>query len=353
MASIVTTASCFPTHYYSQETLTGLLRAYWEKARHRVDRLERLHENMAVRGRFLALPVEEYVALDGFGATNDAWIRVATEVGERALCELLNKAGLTPEAVAQLTFTTVTGVAAPSLDARLMNRIPFSPHLKRMPLFGLGCLGGAAGVARVADYLAGHPGEAAILLAVELCSLTVQPADISVANVIACGLFGDGAAAVLMVGPDHPLAKPGRPKVIASRSIFFPDTERVMGWDVTNTGFRVVLNAAVPEIARTRLRPAVDTFLAERGLTVADMGYWVAHPGGPKVITAMEEGLELPPEALRRSRDSLAEVGNISSVSILLILEKTLAEETPPPGAYGLMVAMGPAFCAELVLLQW
>jgi alkylresorcinol/alkylpyrone synthase len=353
MAFIAATATGFPPHYYSQEELTARLRSYWERGRSNVDRLERLHQNMAVNGRYLALPVEQYPALSGFGATNNAWIDVATRVGESTLCSLLARAGLPASEISQLTVTTVTGVAAPSLDARLMNRLPFSVHLKRVPLFGLGCLGGVAGVARVADYLRGHPGEAAILLAVELCSLTLQPGDISVANVIACGLFGDGAAAVLLVGPDHPLARPGSPRVVASRSFFFHDTERVMGWDVTDTGFRVVLNAAVPEIARTRLRPAVDSFLAEHGLALGDVAHWIAHPGGPKVIAAMEEGLDLPPEALRFSRESLAEVGNISSVSVLLILDKTLGAVRPSPGAYGMMVAMGPAFCAELVLLQW
>jgi alkylresorcinol/alkylpyrone synthase len=233
-----------------------------------------------------------------------------------------------------------------------MNRIPFSVNLKRAPLFGLGCLGGVAGIARVTDYLRGHSAEAAILLSIELCSLTLQPQDLSIANIISSGLFGDGAAAVLLVGVDHPLARAGQPQVIDSRSFFFANTERVMGWDVTDTGFKVVLSADVPDIARTQLRPAIEAFLADRGLGMGDIAHWIAHPGGPKVIQSMEEGLGLNGDTFRLSRESLARVGNVSSASVLFVLAETLATRQAP-GTYGLMLAMGPAFCAELVLLRW
>lgn len=219
-------------------------------------------------------------------------------------------------------------------------------------------MGGVAGLARVADYLQGHPDEAAILLAIELCSLTIQPDDYSVADLIASGLFGDGAAAVLLVGDQHPLAGTG-PRVVANRSCFFPDTEEVMGWEVTDNGFKVVLNAAVPDLARDRLRPLVTAFLAEHNLALADVDHWIAHPGGPKVIEALEEGLGLEARALQLTRQSLTEVGNLSSASVLLILKETLARRRAAPageataGDIGLMLAMGPAFCAELALLQW
>jgi alkylresorcinol/alkylpyrone synthase len=234
-----------------------------------------------------------------------------------------------------------------------MNRIPFSSNLKRVPIFGLGCLGGVAGVARVADYLRGHPDEAAILLSIELCSLTIQPDDLSIANIISSGLFGDGAASVLMVGKRHPLAQPGHPQVVDSQSIFFPNTERVMGWDVGERGFKVVLSADVPEIAGTHLRPEIDSFLCHHNLQIGDIARWIAHPGGPKVTQALQDSLQLDDDALHLSRESLARVGNVSSASVLFILHETLSRCQPAPGEYGLMIAMGPAFCAELVLLQW
>jgi alkylresorcinol/alkylpyrone synthase len=234
-----------------------------------------------------------------------------------------------------------------------MNRIPFSRGMKRLPLFGLGCMGGAAGIARTADYLQGHPQEAVILFAVELCSLTIQRDDLSMANLIASGLFGDGAATVLMVGDDHPLARAGLPRVIDSQSHFFPQTEHIMGWDVTNSGFRVLLSADIAALAQSEVRPSMEAFLGRHNLTIADIDHWLVHPGGPRVIQALENGLGLPEEALSLSWETLAEAGNISSGSVLLILDKMMKRSQPKPGKYGVLMAMGPAFSAELVLLRW
>ncbi len=333
--------------------MLAALRKHWANGHSNLDRLERIHHNVGVNGRHLALAIDEYESLNGLEAKNNAWIRCALDLGETVLCSLLEKAKMKPDEISQIIFTTVTGIGVPSIDARLMNRIPFSPNLKRLPLFGLGCVAGAAGIARLADYLAGHPGEAAILLSIELCSLTIQSDDFSIANIISSGLFGDGSAAVLMVGKDHPQAGNGLPRVIDNRSIFFPNTEQVMGWDVGDRGLKIVLSAEVSELAEVHLRGGVEAFLAEHGLSIGDIRHWIAHPGGPKVIQAMEKGLGLNEHALDLSRESLAAVGNISSTSVLLILEETLAPVQPEPGTYGLLMAMGPGFCAELVLLQW
>ena len=353
MPTINAVSHAFPNHYYRQDEMLAALHEHWAKGHSNLARLERIHHNVGVTGRHLALPMEDYESLQGFSAKNDAWIRCALDLGETVLCNLFEKVSVKPGEVSQMIFTTVTGIGVPSVDARLMNRIPFSANLKRVPLFGLGCVAGAAGVARLADYLRGHPDEAAVLLSIELCSLTIQPDDFSIANIISSGLFGDGAAAVLMVGDDHPQAGSGLPRVIDSRSIFFPNTEHVMGWEVENTGLKIVLSADVAQLAEVQLRPGVDAFLAEHGLSIEDITHWIAHPGGPKVIQAIETGLGLGEHALDLSRESLAAVGNISSTSVLLILEETLSRFQPEPGTYGLLMAMGPAFCAELVLLQW
>jgi alkylresorcinol/alkylpyrone synthase len=231
-----------------------------------------------------------------------------------------------------------------------MNRLGLSPSVKRVPIFGLGCVAGAAGVARVADYLHAFPDQVAVLLSVELCSLTLQRHDLSVPNLIASGLFGDGAAAVVLSGRERAL--PG-PRVMATRSVFYPDSERVMGWDVTSAGFKIVLSAEVPEVVARHLRHDVDAFLAERGLGRRDIRVWAAHPGGPKVLQATEQALELHGGELEAAWRSLREVGNLSSTSVLLVLQESLARTDVPPGAWGMMVAMGPGFCSELVLLQW
>ena len=349
---IAAVGHAFPPHFYDQDTLIAAFRELWGKRHYNLDRLERLHRNVLVGGRHLALPVEEYAGLDTWGKANDAWIRVAQETGEAAVRAALAKAGLEPADVDALYTVTVTGVATPSLDARLVNRLQLRPDVKRVPIFGLGCLAGAAGVARAADYLTGHRDEVAVLLSVELCSLTLQPEDLSIPNLIASGLFGDGAAAVVMVGSERAAESAG-PEVLASRSAFYYDTERVMGWDISERGFQVVLSAEVPEMVRRHLRQDVDAFLAEQGLERGDVSTWVAHPGGPKVLEAMQEELELPREALALTWRSLQEVGNLSSTSVLLVLEETLEGHRPAPGSLGLLLAMGPGFCSELVLLRW
>ena len=206
------------------------------------------------------------------------------------------------------------------------------------------------GITRASDYLRAFPGEAVVLLSVELCSLTLQRRDLSIPNIIATGLFGDGAAAVAIVGAERTASGP---RVVASRSIFYRDTERVMGWDITADGFSVVLSAEIPHLVKREMRRDVDSFLSSRGLTLGDIEVFVCHPGGPKILEAFQEALGVPEEALSLTWDTLRRVGNLSSASVLLVLDDTLKTKSPAPGAYGLLMAMGPGFCSELVLLQW
>lgn len=352
---IAAVGSALPPHQYDQETLLAAFRRHWAKRHHNLARLEQLHRNVLVGGRHLALPIEEYEGLETWGQANDAWIRVAQEVGAEAIGTALARAGLGPGDVDTLITVSVTGVATPSLDARLVNRLGLNPRVKRLPVFGLGCVAGAAGVARAADAVRAFPGEVAVLLSVELCSLTLQLQDLSIPNLIASGLFGDGAAAVVVAGAERVLpdaVDPG-PRVVASRSVFYPDTEQVMGWDISERGFQIVLSAQVPEVVRDHLRADVDQFLADHGLVRDDVASWVCHPGGPKVLEAMAESLELPDGALDVTWRSLREVGNLSSTSVLMVLEETMASHRPEPGAPGMLLALGPGFCSELVLLEW
>jgi alkylresorcinol/alkylpyrone synthase len=347
---IAAVGRAFPPHYYDQDALLLALRERWSGQLFNPERLERLHHKVLVGGRHLALPMEDYAGLTTWGKANDAWIRVAQEVGGAAVLDALGRAGLRPDDVDALIFVTVTGVATPSIDARLVNRLRLPARIKRMPIFGLGCVAGAAGVARAADYVRAFPDQVAVLLSVELCSLTLQPRDLSIPNLIATGLFGDGAAAVVVTGERRPA---DGPRVVATRSVFYPDSERVMGWDISENGFGIVLSAEVPEVVRRHLPGDVDAFLAGQGLSRGDIASWVCHPGGPKVLEAMEEALELPAEALTLTWKSLREVGNLSSTSVLLVLADTLENRRPAPGSWGVLLAMGPGFCSELVLLRW
>lgn len=326
--------------------------------------LERFHRSAKVRTRHFALPLEEYAGLRGFGDTNDRFIQAAVEYGGQAIRGALAQAGLQPSDIDLLMFTTVTGVAAPSIDARIAPAIGLRPDVKRLPLFGLGCVGGAAGIARVADYLRAWPDQVAVLLSVEMCSLTLQHDDRSISNLVGSALFGDGAAAVVVAGADRRLAenvppalpdgtRPATPRIVATRSRLYPDSERVMGWDIDGRGFRIVLGAEVPELVREHLGTDVETFLAEHGLKVDDVATWVSHPGGPKVLEALAETLRLPADALALTWRSLRSVGNLSSASVLHVLRDTISERRPPPGSPALLLALGPGFCSELVLLRW
>ncbi|HEX3781343.1 MAG TPA: 3-oxoacyl-[acyl-carrier-protein] synthase III C-terminal domain-containing protein [Pseudonocardiaceae bacterium] len=341
-------------HRYPQAELTDVFAALCLPAAEdgRRSLARRLHTSAKVANRHLALPLEEYARIDGFTAANDAFLSVAVDLGAQAVAGAVKEAGLDISDVDLIVSTTVTGIAVPSLDARIAGRLGLRPDVKRVPLMGLGCVASAAGIARVHDHLLGAPDAVAVLVAVELCSLTVQRGDPTTANMVAAGLFGDGAAAVVLLGADRGRAVTG-PRVVASRSHLYPNTERAMGWDVGSSGLRIVLGTEVPELVSTYLGGDVAGLLADHGLTIADIGTWVCHPGGPKVIEAIQDSLGLPPAALELTWRSLREVGNLSSASVLHVLRDTLALRPPNADDWAVLMAMGPGFCAELVLLRW
>jgi alkylresorcinol/alkylpyrone synthase len=342
-----------PSHYADQEMLIAAFRKGWSEQHHNLERLEELHRAVQVNGRYLALPIAEYAALGSFAKRNQAWRRVGAELGEAAIRSALQSADLSPRDIDALFFVTVTGISTPSLDATLVNRLGFRSDIKRTPIFGLGCVAGAAGAARASDYLRAFRDHTCVLLSVELCSLTLQREDLSVANIIASGLFGDGAAAVVFAGAGRRDSPRRGPQILATRSVFYPDTERVMGWDLVDGGFKVVLSAKVPQLATQNIRRDVDSFLGEHHLSRAQITHWIAHTGGPKVLEAFQSALELPAQALERSWRSLSETGNLSSASVLFVLGELLEARTAKSGDYGLLLAMGPGFCSELVLLRW
>jgi alkylresorcinol/alkylpyrone synthase len=247
----------------------------------------------------------------------------------------------------------VTGVGAPTIDVRLANRLHLRSDLKRLPFFGLGCVGGASGLARLYDYLRAWPDHVGVLLAVELCSLAFQVGDRSAANFIASGLFADGAAAVVCVGAERArrLGLAG-PRILGTRSVLYPQTERAMGWDVGGAGFSIVLSPDVPALVRENVGNNVDEFLGDHGICRTDIDTWICHPGGPKILNALAESLQLRNGELDLTWRCLRDCGNMSSASALFVLQATLAAGSWSPGSPGLLLAMGPGFSAEFVLLQ-
>jgi alkylresorcinol/alkylpyrone synthase len=333
----------FPPNRHSQDEVISALAGFAGPE------FRRFAATSGVETRQLALPLSRYPELSGFTEANDAYLDIALELGERALKSALAQAEIEPSEVDVVFSTTVTGLTVPSLEARLASRLGFRRDVKRVPLFGLGCVAGAAGMARVHDYLRAFPGQVAALLAVELCSLTIQREDRSLANLVASSLFGDGAAAVIATGADRTSAGP---KLLATRSATYPDTEDVLGWNIGTDGFQIVLSVEIATVVEKYLGDDVRNFLADYGLTTADISSWVLHAAGPKVIDAVENALDVPADAFDLTRKSLRNNGNLSSVSVLDILQDTMTDP-PPPGSVGLMIAMGPGFSAELVLLGW
>lgn len=347
---IASAASALPKNKYDQRILLAALKQFWGAKLDNPQFMERLHQRVGVESRHLALPMQDYYGITTWGKANNHWIDVALDLSEEALTLALDRAGLDKSTLGAIFFVSVTGIASPSVDARLVNRMRLPVNIKRVPIFGLGCVAGAAGVARAADYVKAYPNQVAAVIAVELCSLTLQHDDLSIANLISSGLFGDGAGIALVAGDE--VAATG-PRILATRSVFYPDTEHVMGWDISEKGFRIVLSREVPEVVEQNLAGDVDAFLASEGLTRADIGSWVLHTGGPRVLEATTTALGLPPDALDASWACLRRTGNLSSASVLLVLEEVMMNRRPPAGTYSLMAAMGPAFCSELILLRW
>jgi alkylresorcinol/alkylpyrone synthase len=373
MSCVVAVEPVLPEHVYTQEEITDVVGPLVAPDPARTAVLRRLHASAGVDHRHLVLPLEEYAGLHSLGATNAVFIREGALLAERACRQVLAAAGLRSEDVDHVFATSVTGVAAPSLDVLLSERLGLRSDVRRTPSFGLGCAGGAGGLARVHDHLLGRPGDVSLLVSVELCSLTLQHGDASTANMVASGLFGDGAAAAVVVGATHPLAGPTadaaqadpdvsadpperrarrRATVVDTRSRLYPGTTGALGWEVRDTGFAIVLSAGLPDLLRAHLLADVKGLLAEHGLTPGEIPTWVVHAGGPRVIDAVRDALGLAEDAVRESRESLACAGNLSSASVLDVLARTLAHTEAPPGSPVVLMAFGPGVSCELVLLK-
>jgi alkylresorcinol/alkylpyrone synthase len=343
-------AGAFPPHRYHQSAITDALRTYWGDKLERPELFARLHARTGVDYRHLAFAIPDYVRFERWGQANAAWLEIAEQIGETAIDTALERSGLTRHDLDAIFVVSITGVASPSLDARLINRMGLRPDIKRTPIFGLGCVGGATGLTRAADYVKAYPAQVAALLAVEVCSLTMQLDDLSVPNLISSGLFADGAAAAILVGADRSSAGPA---ILGTRSVFYPNSEDIMGWDISEKGFRIVLSPRLPEFIQQRVAADLDNFLVQHAVRRSDIGNWVIHTGGPKILEAVERGLGLSDRDLRLSWDNLRRNGNISSASVLLVLEETMMACRPEPGTLGLLAAMGPGFSSEFVLMRW
>jgi len=365
MTQIAAVRSAFPPHRYAQAEITGMVVDLGGLGRAQRSLVGRLHGNSGVKFRHLVFPIEEYRDLYGVGPSNARYVGAATELGEQALRSALSDAGVLASDLDLLIVTSVTGVVVPSIDALLIPRLGLRPDIKRLPVFGLGCVAGAAALARLHDYLLAWPGHTAALVSVEVCSLCLPRTEITAGDLVVSGLFGDGSAAVVARGgqaarehgqrsrPGGTTGATGGPRIIATHSEVCPDSNDALGWRLGSEGFRIVLTTELSDVIERELAAVVTSFLARQGLTVDDIGTWIGHPGGPRVIDAVQHSLKLPDSAVAVSRRSLAEVGNLSSASVLHVMEMTQALGPPPARSYGMIIGLGPGVSIELILLQW
>ena len=352
-------ATALPREVVRQEDARALVTALFKDQLPEDDqRLFAVFENTGIEKRHICMPLEWYAADHDFGERNTLYIEHALTLASRAIRDVLDVASLAPGDVDHLVFVSSTGLATPSLDARLANALGLRRDVRRTPIWGLGCAGGAAGLARARDFALADPGARVLMVSLELCSLTFQRREVTRRNLVATSLFSDGAAAALVLGPDTGTARRGTPgssrplELLAAHSTLWPDTLDVMGWDVDAGGLHVVFSRDIPTIVRDWVRPNLDAFLAAHGLDLGTLAHIVAHPGGPKVLGAYAEALGLPPEAFRHSAAVLRECGNMSSPTCLFVLERALAAGDIGADDTAVVAALGPGFASEYVLMR-
>jgi alkylresorcinol/alkylpyrone synthase len=348
VAVIAGTAAVVPPFLLTRDTVKRYVKDVFSLDGKRLEAIHSVIDNSQIDKRHSVFPVEYIVEPRPLAQVNREYREKAVELGLRAAADTLAHAGMAPSDVDLLITVSCTGVMIPSLDAYLATEMGFRRNVRRLPITELGCAAGAAGLARAWEYLRAFPEGNALLLAVELPTLTFQCKDLSQANLISSVLFGDGAAGVAVTGCDAP-----GPRILASESFLFPGSLDAMGFDLRDSGFHIVLSKDVPQLIRERIKELVEGFLARQGLGREDISAFILHPGGQKLLSFMETELELSRDDTELSWDVLRRFGNLSSASVLFILREQLARRKPAPGSYGLLMAFGPGFTAEMLLLQW
>ena len=354
MAVILALERYLPPHRYDQDVVVEWVREWLDEDPTALSRrLLSVYSAAGVRTRASAIPIEEVFHPGDFETQNRKFGEIASSAGIDVARRAIEAASLAPEDVDFLVSVSCTGFMIPALDARVADTLWMGPRLGRLPITESGCAGGVVGLARAADYLAAHPDRVVLLLALELSSLTFQRWDRSATNVVSSAIFGDGGAAAILVGPSHPRAAGGLVRVGEAESVFFPGTTHLMGFELRNQGLQIVLDRELAPFVSREIVPAVDGFLTPRGLSRKDIGRWILHPGGRKVIEVMSERLGLDADDLAPTEAVLSEHGNMSSVTVLFVLDEILRRHRPAAGTRGLLGAFGPGFAAELALVEF
>jgi alkylresorcinol/alkylpyrone synthase len=348
VATIAGTATAVPPHVLSREVVKNGIGGVFALEGAKLGSVLEIIENSAIDQRYSVFPPEYTIEPRPLAQINAEYQEKAIELGLQVADRALAQAGMTPTDVDLLVTVSCTGVMIPSVDAHIAQIMGFRSDVRRLPITELGCAAGAAGLAHTWEYLSAFPDRTALLISVEIPTLTFQRRDASQANLISAVLFGDGAAGVVVTGREAP-----GPRILASECFLFPESTAAMGFDLRDSGFHIVLSKDVPEIIRERVKELALGFLERQGLRQDDISAYLLHPGGQKLLSYMQEELGLDRSDTEVSWDILRRYGNLSSASVLFILNEWLVQKEMPSGSYGLLMAFGPGFTAEMILLQW
>ena len=358
MPKIQSISSFLPPYSYSQDQASTLLRNLFNDHYDDLERMLKVFQNGDIESRQFCVPMEWFEHPHDLEERNRLYIELATSYGALAInaClqnqEFLNES-VHPSEIDGIIFISSTGFSTPSIDARILNQLPFSDYVKRIPIWGLGCAGGASGLSRAFDYCLAYPKAKVLVLCVELCSLTFQPNDYSKSNLIGASLFADGVACALVCGDEVDIvSKKPSPTFVSTSSKIMPNSENVMGWDMKNDGLHVVFSKSIPSIIEKWLEPFVTEFLLENELTSSQLDHFIAHPGGKKVLKKNKKSLGFDTSKTEISRGILRKHGNMSSPTVLYVLEDFMKLDCQV-GDKGLLTALGPGFSGELILLEW
>ncbi len=343
-ARVLAVATAVPPYELGQaEVMRRIELALGPRSRE-IMRLLPMFGNTGIHRRYSSVPIEWYESLHDWRERNRVYLDSALELLEAATRRVLISAGRSVDEIDAIVAVSTTGIATPSLDALLMERMGLRRDVRRLPIFGLGCAGGAIGLSRAAAMALSHPGSLVLFLVVELCALCFRRDDFSKSNIVATALFGDGAAAAL-------ISSEGEGAHIGGGGEYtWPDSLDVMGWDVTQEGLKAIFSRDIPELITTKLHDVAVAFLAQHGLSLRDIDSFVCHPGGAKVLDALEVAFELEPGTLDTSRDVLRDYGNMSAATVMFVLERTIGDSRPWRRA--LVSALGPGFTAGFTLLS-
>ena len=348
-SAILKIATVVPEHCLEQDRVKSVLRSLLPMPERRRDAVLALFDNALVKRRFSVLPLEQLCVPRSLSETMALYREHAIALGRRAAADCLADSGVSARAVDLIITVSCTGFMIPSLDAYLAQDLAFRPDVRRLPITGLGCGAGAAALGRAHDFLCGHPDAHVLVVAVELPTLSFQRDDDSTAQLVSTALFGDGAAAVLLSG----CPSGGGVTVLDAETHLFPDTLKLLGFDLRDDGLHVVLAKELPDTLRATFGAVVERLLARSGIAPADVECCVFHPGGKRILLAIEEALGLDRARTQPSWDVLREYGNMSSAAVLFVLENWMKQHRPHPGAYALLGALGPGLSTDLCLLRW